>query len=94
MKRKRKQYSGAFKAQVGLEAVMGIKTVAQLAREQPIRLVDLTFKTPLMDLDFQADLDHVTPESNKKFAAWALANDLAYLRTPRVRAAAPAGARP
>lgn len=66
---------------------------AQLAREQPIRLVDLTFKTPLMDLDFQADLDHVTPESNKKFAAWALANDLAYLRTPRVRTATP-GARP
>jgi transposase-like protein len=36
MKRKRKQYSGAFKAQVGLEAVMGIKTVAQLAREHQV----------------------------------------------------------
>lgn len=64
---------------------------ARLAQEQPIRLVDLTFKTPLVDADFQADLDHVTPESNKKFAAWALANDLGYLRTPRAPAG---GARP
>ena len=33
MKRKRKQYSGAFKAKVALEAMMGIKTTAQLGRE-------------------------------------------------------------
>lgn len=33
MKRKRKTYSGAFEAKVGLEAVTGIKTVAQLARD-------------------------------------------------------------
>ena len=36
MKRKRKQYSGAFKAKVGLEAITGIKTVAQLAREYQV----------------------------------------------------------
>jgi transposase-like protein len=36
MKRKRKQYSGAFKAKVGLEAVIGMKTVAQLAREYQV----------------------------------------------------------
>ncbi len=36
MKRKRKTYSGAFKAKVGLEAVMGLKTVAQLAREYEV----------------------------------------------------------
>ena len=36
MKRKRKQYNGAFKAKVGLEAVMGMKTVAQLAREYQV----------------------------------------------------------
>jgi transposase len=36
MKQKRRQYSGAFKARVGLEAVMGIKTVAQLAREYQV----------------------------------------------------------
>jgi hypothetical protein len=29
MKRKRKQYSGAFKAKVGLEAMIGIKTTGQ-----------------------------------------------------------------
>jgi transposase-like protein len=36
MKRKRKQYNGAFKARVALEAMMGIKTVAQLAREYQV----------------------------------------------------------
>jgi len=36
MRRKRKQYNGAFKAKVGLEAVMGVKTVAQLAREYEV----------------------------------------------------------
>ena len=36
MKRKRKQYSGAFKARVGLEAITGVKTVAQLAREYQV----------------------------------------------------------
>jgi transposase-like protein len=36
MKRKRKQYNGAFKAKVGLEAVIGLKTVAQLAREYQV----------------------------------------------------------
>jgi transposase len=39
MKRKRKQYSGAFKARVGLDAMMGIKTVAQLAREYQVHPV-------------------------------------------------------
>ena len=36
MKRKRRQYSGAFKARVALEAMMGVKTVAQLAREYQV----------------------------------------------------------
>ena len=36
MKRKRIQYSGAFKAKVGLEALMGVKTTAQIARENQV----------------------------------------------------------
>ena len=36
MKRKRKQYSGAFKAKVGLEALIGIKTTTQIARENEV----------------------------------------------------------
>ncbi len=36
MKRKRKTYSGAFKAKVGLEAVHGLKSVAQLARDYEV----------------------------------------------------------
>lgn len=36
MKRKRKQYSGTFKAPAGLEALPAIKTTAQIAREQQV----------------------------------------------------------
>ena len=36
MKQKRKQYSGAFKAQIGLEALIGMKTTAQIARENQV----------------------------------------------------------
>jgi len=36
MKAKRKRYSGAFKAKVGLEALMGVKTVVQIAREYQV----------------------------------------------------------
>ena len=36
MKQKRRQFSGAFKAKVGLEAITGMKTTAQLAREYQV----------------------------------------------------------
>jgi transposase-like protein len=39
---KRKRYSGAFKAKVGLEALIGIKTVGQIAREYEIHPVQVT----------------------------------------------------
>jgi len=42
MKRKRKTYSGAFKAKIGLEAMMGIKTTAQLAREYQVHPILIT----------------------------------------------------
>ena len=42
MKRKRKTYSGAFKAKLGLEAMMGIKTTAQLAREYQVHPILIT----------------------------------------------------
>jgi transposase-like protein len=41
-KTKRKRYTGAFKAKVGLEALKGIKTVGQLAREYEIHPVQVT----------------------------------------------------
>lgn len=53
----------------------------QLKLHAPVRVVDLTEKTPLQDADFQPDLDHVTTQSNVKFAAWALQHDLSFLRT-------------
>jgi transposase len=41
-KGKRKRYSGAFKAKVGLDALMGIKTVGQIARENQVHPVQVT----------------------------------------------------
>ena len=41
-KTKRKRYTGAFKAKVGLEALMGVKTVGQIARENEIHPVQVT----------------------------------------------------
>jgi transposase-like protein len=54
MKRKRKQYSGAFKAQVGLEALMGIKTTAQIGREHQVH--------PLLVGQWKATLRERMPE--------------------------------
>src|SRR5437879_6717234 len=39
---KRKRYTGAFKAKVGLEALMGVKTVGQIAREYEVHPVQVT----------------------------------------------------
>ena len=41
-KTKRKRYTGAFKAKVGLEALMGIKTVGQIAWEYQVHPVQVT----------------------------------------------------
>lgn len=41
-KTKRKRYTGAFKAKVGLEALTGIKTVGQIAREYQVHPVQVT----------------------------------------------------
>jgi transposase len=42
MKAKRKHHNGAFKAKVGFEALMGLKTVAQLAREYNVHPTQVT----------------------------------------------------
>jgi transposase len=41
MKSKRKRYNGAYKAKIGLEAIMGIKTVAQIARDYQVHPVQV-----------------------------------------------------
>ena len=41
-KTKRKRYTGASKAKVGLEALMGVKTVGQIAREYQVHPVQVT----------------------------------------------------
>ena len=42
MKAKRKRHSAAFKAKVGFEALVGLKTVAQLAREYGVHPTQVT----------------------------------------------------
>jgi transposase len=41
-KKKRKRYTGAFKAKVGMEALIGTKTVGQIAREYEVHPVQVT----------------------------------------------------
>lgn len=41
-KTKRRKHSGAFKAKVGLEALMGVKTVGQIARDYEVHPVQVT----------------------------------------------------
>ncbi len=41
-KAKRKRYSGAFKAKVGMEALLGVKTIGQIAREYQVHPVQVT----------------------------------------------------
>ena len=41
-KAKRKRYTGAFKAKVGMEALMGVKTVGQIARDYQVHPVQVT----------------------------------------------------
>src|SRR5437667_5826160 len=42
MKAKRKRHSAAFKAKVGFEALVGLKTVSQLAREYSVHPTQVT----------------------------------------------------
>lgn len=50
MKGKRKRHSAAFKAKVAMEAMMGIKTVAQIARENSIHPIQVSqWKTILRE---------------------------------------------
>jgi len=41
-KAKRRRHTGAFKAKVGLEAMLGVKTVGQIAREYEVHPVQVT----------------------------------------------------
>ena len=49
-KTKRKRYTGAFKAKVGMDALIGLKTVGQIAREYQVHPVQVTqWKRTLRD---------------------------------------------
>ena len=41
-KTKRRKHTGAFKAKVGLEAILGVKTVGQIAKEYAVHPVQVT----------------------------------------------------
>ncbi|MEZ5739746.1 MAG: hypothetical protein R3E68_10020 [Burkholderiaceae bacterium] len=56
--------------------------VEKIALSRGVRLLDLSRSTPLLDEDFMQDFDHVNAQGNRKFARWALANDLKFLLEP------------
>jgi hypothetical protein len=56
------------------------------------RRVDLTLDSPMVDDDFQADLDHVRPERRRKFADWATDLYFRFLLEPSVAGQSGAGA--
>ncbi len=60
---------------------------AELGRRTGVRIVDMTYGSPLDEMDFEPDLEHVNAEGNRKLADWALAGGLAFLRQPPPRAA-------
>jgi transposase-like protein len=71
MKRKRKQYSGAFKAKVGLEALIGIKTTTQIARENDVHpLLVGQWKTTIRErLHELFERGNQAPEDSEKMIA-------------------------
>lgn len=71
MKRKRKQYSGAFKAKVSLEALIGIKTTAQIARENEVHPLLVTqWKNTLQErLPELFERERPVPDDSEKMIA-------------------------
>jgi transposase len=50
MRAKRKRHDAVFKAQVGLEAIKGLKTVSQIAKEYEVHPVQVSqWKTQVLD---------------------------------------------
>jgi transposase len=71
MKQKRRRYSGALKAKVGLEALMGIKTTAQIARDHQVHplLVTQWKKTVLERLPELFERGQQPPDESEKTIA-------------------------
>ncbi len=63
--------------------------VAQLSRAVPIRVSDLTLRSPVTYRDFQPDLDHLTPAGNRLFSRWAITQPMAWLLEAPTRTGAP-----
>lgn len=56
--------------------------VREIAEPRLIGVVDLSSDTPLRDDDFGGDFDHILPEGNARFSAWALDGPLRFLLEP------------
>ncbi len=73
-----------------------IDAFAALLRQEcdkrQIRLLDMTYTSPLQDTDFAEDFDHVTLEGNRKFIRWSLDGPLNFLLQDAVVSASPASA--
>jgi hypothetical protein len=56
-----------------------VSTIEAFAAPRNIRVVDLTWTSPMGDEHFMEDFDHINAVGNREFAAWALDHDLAFL---------------
>lgn len=52
-----------------------------------LRFLDLSLGSPLVDEDWESDLDHVTAAGARRFSEWALRGPLGFLREPPTRPA-------
>jgi transposase/putative transposase len=71
MKAKRKRHSPAFKAKVAMEALIGVKTVAQIARENNVHPIQVSqWKTTLREHMFEVfDTDRKEAENQEELIA-------------------------
>ena len=71
MKAKRKRHNPAFKAKVAMEALMGIKTVAQIARENNVHPIQVSqWKTILRErMPEVFDSEHKAVENQEELIA-------------------------
>lgn len=56
------------------------KRMKKICEKRKVKLVDLSYQSPLKDLHFSSDFDHLTAEGNRRFAQWSLEGPLRFLR--------------
>ena len=55
------------------------KAMKRLCKKRKVGLIDLSHQSPLKDIHFSSDFDHLTAEGNQLFAKWSLKGPLRFL---------------